>query len=284
MSQDKKSPLHIITGATGSMGKVIATTLALKQKALVLACRNVTKAKKLASELASKTKNNDITVIELNLESFDSVCRFVKELKALDRPIAALINNAGILPRDMKITGDGFEHTIQTNFLSTALLSILTANLIQPQGHIIFTTSVTRKFYSIPEGFPSIDKFSQLGTYGRSKHALTLFAIYLANILKPRHILVECADPGIVDTNMIRLERWFDPIADLAFRPFISKPIRGASSALNALKATESGLLFYHDKSSKTVSELKDKDTFVRLLNNTLRILNPIIKSQKEDK
>ena len=85
---------------------------------------------------------------------------------------------------------------------------------------------------------------------------------------------MECADPGIVNTNMITLNRWFDRIADVVFRPMISSPSEGAQSTLKALEATESGLIFHGDDTKRVVSILKDKDTFVNLLNNTLRILN----------
>ena len=43
---------------------------------------------------------------------------------------------------------------------------------------------------------------------------------------------VFAADPGIVDTNMITMHRWFDPIADLLFRPLIKTPEQGAETAL----------------------------------------------------
>ena len=138
----------------------------------------------------------------------------------------------------------------------------------------MFTTSLTRLVSRIPEQFPYESNFSQLGTYGRSKLAITLFAIYLTTVLKTSGILVECSDPGIVNTNMITLNRWFDRIADVVFRPMINTPSEGATSTLKALEATESGLIFHGNETQRVVSILKDKNTFVNLLNNTLRILN----------
>ena len=240
----------------------------------MLACRNVNAAAIFARELIAKTGNEDISVLKLDLASFEGVRSFVADLKELNRPVAALINNAGVMTRDSRITTDGFEQTVQVNYLSTALLSIITAPLIEIVGRIVFTTSLTRLMSRIPEQFPYESNFSQLGTYSRSKLAITLFAVYLTTVLKTSGILVECADPGIVNTNMITLNRWFDRIADVVFRPIISTPSEGAQSTLKALEASESGLIFHGDETKRVVSILKDKNMFVNLLNNTLRILN----------
>ncbi len=272
MTQDK--PLYIVTGATGGLGRATAVALALEGKAVVLACRNVNTAAIFAREIITKTGNEDIIVLKLDLASFDGVRSFVNDLKTLNRPVAALINNAGIMTRKSQITADGFEQAVQVNYLNPALLSLLVAPMISEGGKVVFTTSLTRLVSRIPEQFPYESNFSQLGTYGRSKLAITMFAIYLTTFFKTQGILVECADPGIVNTKMITLNRWFDRVTDIVFRPMISSPSDGAKATLKALEATESGQLFHGDEVSRLVTILKDKDTFVNLLNNTLRILN----------
>ena len=184
------------------------------------------------------------------------------------------MNVAGVMTRNSMITDDGFEQAVQVNYLGTALLNIMVVPLIVKGGHIVFTTSLTRLVSRIPEQFPHESNFSQLGTYGRSKLALTLFAIYLTTVLKTAGVIVACADPGVVNTNMITMHRWYDRIADHLFRPLISTPAQGAQALLTALNTTESGLLFHGAETKRLVSSLKDKDTFVNLLNNTLRIIN----------
>lgn len=272
MSQDK--PLFIVTGATGGIGRATAVALALEGKALVLACRNVNTAAIFARELIAKTGNEDIIVLRLDLGSFASIRTFANDVQALNRPIAAVLNVAGVMTRHSMLTDDGFEQSIQVNFLGTALLNILLAPTIVKGGHIVFTTSLTRLVSRIPEQFPHESNFSQLGTYGRSKLALTLFAIYMTTVLKTAGIVVACADPGVVNTNMITMHRWFDKIADHLFRPLISTPAQGAQALLKALNASESGLLFHGEETKRLVATLKDKDTFVNLLNNSLRIIN----------
>lgn len=163
-------------------------------------------------------------------------------------PIAALINNAGVMNRKFVLTGDGFEQTFQVNYFSAILFTRLLLPAMSPGSRIVFTTSVTRRFHRLFPGIlsPSATTFSQLGTYGESKLALTHYALHLAEILKPRGITVNCADPGVVNSAMITMNRWFDPIADLIFRPLISSPEQGASSALAAIGSSATAVIFHH--------------------------------------
>ena len=115
-------PLYIVTGSTDSMGSVITRKLAEQGKAVLLASRDIAKAENYATQLRNVTRNKDITCLQLDLNSFELVNDFVRRLRELNRPVAALINNAGLLPRRSEISPDGFEHAVQVNYLSTALL------------------------------------------------------------------------------------------------------------------------------------------------------------------
>ena len=106
-------PLYIVTGATDSMGSVIARRLAKQGKPLLLASRDIEKVQRYCDRLKSETRNLDIQCLQLDLSSFDLVNDFVGRLKALHRPVYALVNNAGTLPRHSKISPDGYEHTVQ---------------------------------------------------------------------------------------------------------------------------------------------------------------------------
>ena len=57
----------------------------------------------------------------------------------------------------------------------------------------------------------------------------------MAEELKDTGITVNAADPGIVSTNIINMDMWFDPLTDLLFRPFIRTPRQGADMAIRLL-------------------------------------------------
>ncbi len=269
----QQKPLYIVTGATDSMGSLIARQLAEQGKALLLASRNVVKAQQYAGELRAATKNDDIQCLQLDLSSFDLVKDFVERLKGLQRPVGALINNAGTLPRHSSMSPDGFEHTVQVNFLSTALLSMLVAPLMPEGGRIIMSTSITRRLVSLPYEFPAVSHFSQIGAFAQSKLALTLFSIYLSTTLKTSRIILNCVNPGVIKSSMVALNKWMDRVADYLVKPLHSSEA-GVLPTMRALESSDTGFIFEgRTKQIKMSSVLTNRDVFIKLCNDTMRIL-----------
>lgn len=266
-------PLYIVTGATDSMGSVISRRIAEQGKALVLACRNQEKAQRYADQLRVDTGNHDIQAVQLDLSSFDTVTDFVARIRALGRPVAALVNNAGTLPRHSRISPDGYEHTVQVNFLSTALLSMAMYPLMTEGGRIILSTSISRRLVSLPYEFPAVSNFTQIGSYAQAKLALTLFSIYMSTVMKTRHVAVNCVNPGVINTSVLALHRWLDRAADYIVKP-ITNPEAGVIPTMRALESSDTGFIFQGPTSQiKTSSILKNRDVFIKLCNDTMRII-----------
>ena len=266
-------PLYIVTGSTDSMGSVITRKLAEQGKAVLLASRDIAKAENYATQLRNVTRNKDITCLQLDLNSFELVNDFVRRLRELNRPVAALINNAGLLPRRSEISPDGFEHAVQVNYLSTALLSMQVYPLIQEGGSIILSTSVSRRFVSLPYEFPAVSHFTPWGAYAQSKLALTLFSIYMSSVMKTRRVAVNCVNPGLLKSGAIAMSRWMDRVPDYLSRN-IPSPEAGVVPTMRALDSNETGYLFSGtDKKVKTSTMLRNREMFIRLCNDTMRIL-----------
>ena len=266
-------PLYIVTGSTDSMGSVITRKLAEQGKAVLLASRDIQKAENYATQLRKVTRNKDITCLQLDLNSFELVNDFVARLRALNRPVAALINNAGLLPRRSEISPNGFEHAVQVNYLSTVLLSMQVYPLIEEGGSIILSTSVSRHFVSLPYEFPAVSHFTPWGAYAQSKLALTLFSIYMSSVMKTRRVAVNCVNPGLLKCGALAMSRWMDRVPDYLSRN-IPSPEAGVVPTFRALESTETGYLFSGaDKKVKTSTMLKNREMFIRVCNDTMRIL-----------
>ena len=238
---------YLLTGATGAIGREIARDLASKGEKLILAVRNIAKAEELKRELlAEYPQCKSIVTMKLDLAQEASVGDVTNLLGAMHiDSLKGIINNAGVMNRRYEVDGQGREMTMMVNYYNTSLLVELLKNKVEHGGVIVFTTSLTRflhhrKDYNV--NFPE-KEFSQLGTYGRSKRMITEYARQLAEELKDK-VRVNCADPGIVDTGMISMQRWYDPIADLFFRPFIRSPRQGAEPAIRATYAKLSKKIF----------------------------------------
>lgn len=253
----------LLTGATGAIGKEIANHLAANGESIILACRNTNKAEELKNELLQKYPQcRKIWVVCLDLSDEESVINAAKTIKdALIRQIShpetkeylyyttslkAIINNAGVMNRHFSVDSKGREKTMSVNYCNTRLLCELLKDNVYEGGVIVFTTSLTRFLHKRTD-YPTIfaeKDFSQLGTYGRSKRMITEYARTLEKEMQLRNIRVNCADPGIVNSDMIRMERWYDRLADIFFRPFIRTPRQGAKPALRALSTKQTGRIF----------------------------------------
>ena len=232
---------YIITGANGSIGQALTEAIAAQGLPVIMACRNLAKSQPVQQRIIEKTGNTDITLLPLDLASFASIIDFAEHLSQDSISIQALLNNAGVMNQHYSQTTDGFESTVGINYIGTVLLTRLLLTLMHPGSRIVTTTSLTRYLGKIDDTFfsGSPRKYKRFEAYSKSKLALTLYTARLAQELLPRGIWVNAADPGVVDTDMITMHSWVDPLANRFFRPFISTPQEGAAGALYAATAPE---------------------------------------------
>lgn len=228
----------IVTGATGSIGLAATKSLLSKDFPVIMACRNIKKANSQRDILIKEFPHSEIDVLELDLNSLSSIRMFAENIKNQGFKVDRLLNNAGIICRDFTVNDDGFETTLAVNYLGPLYLTKLMIPLMSDDFNIVNTVSVTRGVSKLDKHFFDLNKkrFSQLGTYGKAKYALFLSSLTLAEKIKNGR--VNLTDPGVVDSNMISMHRWFDPLADVLFRPFCKSPEKGAMPAVNALLMT----------------------------------------------
>lgn len=170
----------------------------------------------------------------LDVDSLASIVEFVDGLKNDGIRVDGLLNNAGTMERTFALNADGFERVTATNYIGPYLLSRLMIKVMGPSLRIVNTVSLTCYTARFDKHFFDVDehKYSQLGTYGNSKYAVMLFSQELARRSRNR---VNMTDPGVVNSRILHMDRWFDPLADALFRPFCKSPEGGATPAVNAV-------------------------------------------------
>lgn len=234
----------IVTGATGGIGREIARALARLGVPMILGCRSDRKYAALWEELFRDFPEVKVSYLPLDLNDSRSVTETVNILRG--QPLAGIVNNAGTMCRDFSLSPDGPETTLNVNYFNTRLLNQLLLPQVVPGGSVVFTSSVTRlagRRDHLPESVTE-RTFGQLRTYALSKKLITRFAARFADEAAPRGVRVNCCDPGVVDSGMIRMGRWFDPLADKFFRPFIRTARNGAVPAVRALFAPTTGHIY----------------------------------------
>lgn len=224
----------IVTGATGAIGAAAVEALAREGRTVIMACRNLGKAEKVAGEIRGRVPDASLEIMELDLGSLESVRRFAASIEP--GTVSALFNNAGVISKGYSLTVDGLENSFAVNYYGPWLLTNLLLEKMPEDACIVNMVSLTTRFVglSLSDLTPGEKDFRQLKTYARSKRALISFSCELAR----RHpsLQVHMADPGIVASDMIDLGHWYDPIADAIFKPFCRRPSEGARPALNALR------------------------------------------------
>ena len=271
-------PVYIVTGATGGIGRAIVEGL-IRDHApcrIIMAVRNTSRGESLAATL-HRPDSVSVDVMPLDLASLDSVRRFAATLTDSGTRVTALLNNAGVMPGGVTVTADGLEIATQTNFVSTALLTHLLLPVIDDDGAIVFTTSVTRYLPRLRRDWArlAIRRHQRFVTYGRSKLMLTHYALHLAESLKERGIRVNCSDPGVADTGIIGLGHpLIDRLADLLVRPIIHTPAQGAAPALRALTADTTATILTYQGNSPIPRRWLDSPAHHRLMADLERYFN----------
>ena len=234
--------LAIITGADGGMGQVITAALAKEGYPVIMACLDPEKAVPVCTRIQQETGNTQIEVRRIDLASLSSVNNFTGQLLKEGRPVSRLMNNAGILTTPVRKTEDGLETIVSVNYVAPYMLTRQLLPLMQPGCRIVNTVSCTYAIGRIePDFFEKgrNGRFFRIPVYSNTKLALLLFTQELAERLQNQGITINASDPGIVSTNMITMQAWFDPLTDILFRPFIKTPAQGAATAIHLALSNE---------------------------------------------
>lgn len=187
-----------------------------------------------------------------------------------ESPLALLMNNAGTMETGRHFTVDGLERTVSVNYVGPYLLTRLLLPLMGSGSRIVNMASLVYRFghLDFPEFFELGRKgsFWRIPVYSNTKLAITLFTIALAERLRDSGITVNAADPGIVNTEIIRMQMFFDPITDLIYRPLIRTPRQGADTAIRLLLDDDKAGVTGHFWRDNRIKDLGDKYTHHRQL------------------
>ena len=121
--ENKQTPTVAITGASSGVGLQGARALSEMGWHVVMACRNLEKAEKMAQSVGMK--EGTYTVKKLDLASLQSVRDFVNDYRASGLPLDALVCNAAVylpLEKEPLRSEDGYELSVATNHLGHFLL------------------------------------------------------------------------------------------------------------------------------------------------------------------
>ncbi|KAM6942700.1 retinol dehydrogenase 13-like [Xenentodon cancila] len=252
----------LITGANTGIGKETALDMAQRGARVILACRDMTRARIAADEIRQKSGNGNVVVKKLDLASLQSVRDLARDVQENESRLDILINNAGIMMCPKWETEDGFEMQFGVNHLGHFLLTDCLLDLLKKSApsRVVIVSSLAHERGSIHFDDINLDQdYTPDRGYRQSKLANVLFGKELAARLLGTGVTVYSLHPGVIRTE---LGRHFFPNLPLWKRVLVSlimtmckSPWEGAQTtifcAVDESLANVSGL-YYSDCAPNT--------------------------------
>lgn len=187
----------VITGASDGIGYEAARILKERGNNIVLVGRSPEKTKQMANKLSAPYHVVDFAELS-------QVRNLAKTLKASYPRIDVLVNNAGGMFAEHQVTVDGFEKTLQVNYLAHFLLTyLLLDTLSASKATIINTSSVANRLLSrLDINDLNVKRaYTAKKAYGNAKLANILFTKQLDRLYSAKGISAAAFHPGYVATN-----------------------------------------------------------------------------------
>ena len=247
----KTGKICLITGASQGIGLETARALHVAGFTLYLGVRDLKRAEAAVKSIQSdSTESPPIHLLELSLDSLESVRAAAKHFLNESDQLHLLINNAGVMATPEGITKDGFETQFGTNHLGHFLLfqllkpAMLASASAGSACRVVCVSSGGHRrggvrFHDI--GFSS-EPYDRWTAYGQSKTA----NIYMANEIDRRYgsrgLHAWSLHPGGIMTNLqqhIESETAKQMFDNDAARSTMKSPAQGAATSVYAAIAKE---------------------------------------------
>lgn len=180
----------LITGASSGIGKAMAIACAQAGAKCIISGRNIERLNATLNDLVG----DDHQAIAADLTIEDDIELLINALPKID----GFLSNAGIAEPLMLqfIDKNDIDKTLNTNVLSTIRLTslLLQEKKLKKGASIVFTSSING------------NKCAYIGSslYAASKAMLTGFMKACALELAPKGIRVNCLEPGMIDTDLLK--------------------------------------------------------------------------------
>ncbi len=184
----------LITGASGGIGKAIATEFAKEGYNLILHYNSDEKGTEEIKEYAEKSFGVSVFTVKADLSKNEEVKLLAGKALSLGK-IDVLVNNAGLAYQQLFQLADEnrIRQLFEVNLMSALSVTkaILPSMISEHYGRIINISSM----WGIMGASCEVH-------YSTSKAAITGFTKSLAKEVGPSGITVNCIAPGFIDTKM----------------------------------------------------------------------------------
>ncbi len=254
MQRDLHDKVFLVTGATEGIGKVAAERFAERGAILSLVARNRDKGERLVADLRQRSGNPHIELLVGDLSLRSEVRAVAAAFRARHQRLDVLVNNAGAIFVEHRLTSEGLERTFALNHLGYFLLTRELWDLLKstPGSRVVSTASRAHQGAKLDLDLLPTRPSGKAGlwAYKESKLANILFTRELGRRIGPE-VAVSCFHPGFVRTGFgLNNRGLFRAGIDLAARLVGRTPERGAATLIwlaTSPEAAQPAAQYYFD-------------------------------------
>jgi NAD(P)-dependent dehydrogenase (short-subunit alcohol dehydrogenase family) len=228
-------PDYLITGATAGIGLETAVGLARAGFRVILAGRDEARLDAALRIVAQRAAGVRADTVLADFASLAAVQQLAEAVLARYDRLDVLVNNAGLIARQQRLSEAGYEMTLAVNHLVPFLLTNLLLDRLRASApaRIVTVASQAHKGMRIdPAMLAETADWTSLKAYGRSKLCNILFTRALARRLDGGTVMAACLRPGVVATKIGDSGGTITGLGWRLIKPFLISPEKGAATSL----------------------------------------------------
>jgi NAD(P)-dependent dehydrogenase (short-subunit alcohol dehydrogenase family) len=237
-----KGKTIVATGATSGIGEAAVLVLAGLGARIVFVARDEARAQATMRKLEAKAPGLGHRLHLADLSSMAETRKVGAAIAASEPRVDALINNAGALFSDRRLTPEGLELTFALNHMAYFVLTeaLRETLLASAPARIVSTSSAAHQGVSLDfDDLQNAKGYFGYRVYGRSKLANILFTRELARRLTGTGVTANCLHPGAVATRFGESSRGAVGLLIPFVRLFFISPEKGAETIVYLASSPE---------------------------------------------
>jgi NAD(P)-dependent dehydrogenase (short-subunit alcohol dehydrogenase family) len=262
----------VATGATSGIGERVVEALARRGARIVFIARDARRAEATRAKLEAIARGVGHRAHLADLSLMADAKRVGAEIAASEPRIDVLINNAGALFAQRRVTSEGLETTFALNHMAYFVLTRALLDRLKGSApsRIVSTASTAHSGATLDfDDLQSAKGYGGYKAYGRSKLANILFTRELARRLAGTGVVANCLHPGFVASRFgDESGGWVSRLIPFA-KWFAISPEQGADTIVYFASAPEaanlSGQYFAERKNAQCSAAARDDAAAARL-------------------
>jgi NAD(P)-dependent dehydrogenase (short-subunit alcohol dehydrogenase family) len=230
-----KNKTVLITGANSGIGLETAVELTRAGADVAIVCRTPEKSERAAATILERAGRAPRT-FAADLSSQQAIRALAAEVDAALPRIDVLVNNAGLIVGERRVTIDGLETTFAVNHLGYFLLTRLLEEKLRASAPARIVSVASEAHRSAALDFDDLQSergYSGWTAYCRSKLANVMFTYELARRLEGSGVTANCLHPGVIGSNFANDGPLVVRLLFKLAKPFLTSPAGGAQTSIH---------------------------------------------------